>query len=73
MSVYGTGTTRKLIYRTCFFAAATKADEEYLPFAPATFDLVLSNLCLHWVNDLPGTLDQVRRILKVSRCAVVFG
>ncbi len=40
------------------------ADEERIPFADATFDLVLSNLSLHWVNDLPGTLVQIRRILK---------
>jgi NADH dehydrogenase [ubiquinone] 1 alpha subcomplex assembly factor 5 len=40
------------------------ADEEFLPFAPASFDLVLSNLTLHWVNDLPGSLLQVRHILK---------
>ncbi|MDO8607953.1 MAG: methyltransferase domain-containing protein [Phaeospirillum sp.] len=39
-------------------------DEEWLPFAPASFDLVISNLSLHWVNDLPGTLLQIRRILK---------
>ena len=38
-------------------------DEEWLPFAPASFDLVLSCLSLHWVNDLPGTLVQIRRIL----------
>lgn len=40
------------------------ADEEWLPFKAARFDLVLSNLSLHWVNDLPGTLVQIRRILK---------
>jgi len=40
------------------------ADEEWLPFAPASFDLVLSCLSLHWVNDLPGTLAQIRRMLK---------
>ncbi|MBW7849312.1 MAG: methyltransferase domain-containing protein [Rhodospirillales bacterium] len=40
------------------------ADEEFLPFAPASFDLVISNLSLHWVNDLPGTLHQIRSILK---------
>ena len=40
------------------------ADEEWLPFAAASFDLVISNLSLHWVNDLPGTLIQIRRILK---------
>ncbi|MDA8229910.1 MAG: methyltransferase domain-containing protein [Magnetospirillum sp.] len=40
------------------------ADEEWLPFAPGRFDLVLSCLSLHWVNDLPGTLAQIRRALK---------
>jgi SAM-dependent methyltransferase len=52
-----------LPYIICF---NTQADEEYLPFAPGTFDLVLSNLCLHWINDLPATLDQIRRMLKVA-------
>jgi SAM-dependent methyltransferase len=43
---------------------AIVADEEALPFAPRKFDLVLSAMSLHWVNDLPGTLIQVARILK---------
>lgn len=45
-------------------APSLVADEEAPPFAEASFDLVASNLSLHWVNDLPGTLLQVRRILK---------
>lgn len=40
------------------------ADEEALPFAPGTFDLVVSALALHWTNDLPGALVQIRRALK---------
>jgi len=40
------------------------ADEELLPFADNTFDLVVSNLSLHWVNDLPGALAQIRRALR---------
>jgi len=40
------------------------ADEEFLPFAPASFDLVMSVGSLHWVNDIPGTLIQIQRILK---------
>ena len=40
------------------------ADEERLPFRSAGFDLVLSAMALHWVNDLPGTLVQINRILK---------
>ena len=39
------------------------ADEELLPFAPESFDLVMSVLSLHWVNDLPGTLIQIGRCL----------
>ena len=40
------------------------ADEEFLPFKPESFDLVISCGSLHWVNDLPGTLIQIRQILK---------
>ena len=40
------------------------ADEELLPFADQKFDLIVSNLSLHWVNDLPGALAQIRRTLK---------
>ena len=43
---------------------ALAADEEALPFAGETFDLIISNLSLHWVNDLPGALAQIRRALK---------
>lgn len=39
-------------------------DEEFLPFATGRFDLVLSNLTLHWINDLPGALVQIRHALK---------
>ncbi|RFD20604.1 methyltransferase domain-containing protein [Komagataeibacter melaceti] len=38
-------------------------DGEWLPFAPHSFDLVVACLSLHWVNDLPGLLAQVRRVL----------
>jgi SAM-dependent methyltransferase len=40
------------------------ADADLLPFADRSFDLVLSNLLLHWTNDLPGALVQLRRILR---------
>ena len=39
-------------------------DEESLPFAPNSFDLVLSSLSLHWVNDLPGVLARINRLLR---------
>ena len=44
-------------------ALAVAADEEFLPFAPGSFDLIVANLSLHWVNDLPGALIQLRMAL----------
>lgn len=41
-----------------------QADEERLPFAAGSLDLVVSALALHWTNDLPGALIQIRRALK---------
>jgi len=40
------------------------ADEEALPLADGSLDLVVSALALQFVNDLPGTLIQIRRALK---------
>jgi SAM-dependent methyltransferase len=45
-------------------ALAVIADEEALPFGDGALDLVVSALALQFVNDLPGTLIQVRRALK---------
>lgn len=51
------------------------ADEEFLPLASQSLDLVLSNLSLHWVNDLPGALSQIRMALKSDGLllATLFG
>jgi SAM-dependent methyltransferase len=40
------------------------ADEERLPFAPQSLDLIVSTLALHWANDLVGALIQARLALK---------
>ncbi|KAI6794644.1 S-adenosyl-L-methionine-dependent methyltransferase [Hortaea werneckii] len=37
---------------------------EYLPYEPESFDLVMSSLSLHWINDLPSVLTQINNILK---------
>jgi len=54
---------------------AVVADEEFLPFAAARFDLVTSVLSLHAVNDLPGALIQIRQILAPGGLfvAALFG
>ncbi len=49
------------------FAAAhghLAVDEEFLPFAENSIDLIVSSMALHWVNDTPGTLAQIARCLK---------
>lgn len=43
---------------------AVVADEEFLPFNKLSFNLITSSMSLHWVNDLPGALLQMRRCLK---------
>jgi NADH dehydrogenase [ubiquinone] 1 alpha subcomplex assembly factor 5 len=42
---------------------ALVCDEDLLPFKDASFNLVVSGLALHRVNDLPGSLIQIRRAL----------
>ncbi|MBI1777328.1 MAG: methyltransferase domain-containing protein [Proteobacteria bacterium] len=67
----GRGGVERLIEVDLAFAMARRAgslavvgDEEALPFASGSLDAVFSVLSLHWVNDLPGALIQVRRALK---------
>jgi SAM-dependent methyltransferase len=54
---------------------AFAADEEALPLALGSVDLAMSALALHWVNDLPGTLLQIRQALKPDGLflAALFG
>src|SRR5689334_7959374 len=44
--------------------ARVAADPELIPFRDSSFDLVVSNLILHWAGDLPGALVQLRRVLR---------
>ena len=39
-------------------------EEQGLPFEDGTFDLVMSSLSMHWVNDLPLLLKRVKSVLK---------
>lgn len=47
----------KRFHRVC-------ADARALPFAEGSFDLVFSNLCLQWIEDLPAVLDGLRGLLR---------
>lgn len=50
-------------------------DNEQLPFAKASFDLITSALSLHTINDLPGTLHYIQQMLKPNGLfiAAMFG
>ena len=50
---------------------ALAADEEALPFRDNAFDLVVSALSLHWVNDLPGALVRIRGALRPDGLALL--
>ena len=54
----------EMLRRVVAHGAKLAADEEWLPFAPQSLDAVVSALTLHWANDLPGVLVQLRHALK---------
>jgi len=43
-------------------------EEDILQFPDGTFDLVISSMALHRVNDLPKLFSEVRRVLKDDGC-----
>lgn len=47
-----------------FGSAAQRVEEDRLPYPPGIFDLVIAAGTLDSVNDLPGALVQIRRILR---------
>lgn len=54
---------------------AVAIDDERLPFKARQFDLVVSLLNLHWVNDLPGALAQINHVMTPDGffLAALFG
>ncbi|MCA8899177.1 MAG: methyltransferase domain-containing protein [Hyphomonas sp.] len=55
--------------------AARVLNEEAPDLPPAVYDLVVSALSLHWVNDLPGTLARLRAAMRPDGLflAAMFG
>src|SRR5690606_20806309 len=64
--------SNSLVQSDCSFQAVKSAnydnpvimDDELLPFCEKSFDLIVSNCNLHFLNDLPGFLLQIRKLLK---------
>ncbi|CAM6099122.1 unnamed protein product [Calypogeia fissa] len=48
------------------------ADEEFLPFGEGCFDVVISSLGLHWVNDLPGAMTQFHSASRLLVSLIVI-
>ncbi|MGH8041935.1 MAG: malonyl-ACP O-methyltransferase BioC [Rudaea sp.] len=48
---------RRPLARVCADACA-------LPLADASIDVVFSNLCVQWIDDLPGLFAELRRVLR---------
>jgi malonyl-CoA O-methyltransferase len=40
------------------------ADARALPLADASIDVLYSNLCVQWIDDLPALFDEFRRVLR---------
>jgi malonyl-CoA O-methyltransferase len=44
--------------------ARVNADARALPFAEGSVDVLFSNLCVQWIDDLPALFDEFRRVLR---------
>ena len=60
----GNSTIGSIVATGAHDGASVIADDEILPFRNESLDLVVSALALQSVNDLPGTLAQIRYALK---------
>jgi SAM-dependent methyltransferase len=65
----------KMAARAARYGTALVGDEEHLPLRWGSFDAVLSCMSLHWTNDLPGALIQIRQVLRPDGLflAAIFG
>jgi len=43
-------------------------EEDKMPFPDGTFDLVMSSVALHWINELPTLFSEIKRVLKPDGC-----
>ena len=44
--------------------ARINADARALPLADASVDVLFSNLCIQWIDDVPSLFDEFRRVLR---------
>ena len=63
-----TDDSKKTICETFKLQADIDNNKTPLPFPDGTFDLVMSSMTFHWINDLPYLLSEIERILKPDGC-----
>lgn len=59
-----TSRLRNLVSRPLRKPIPVQADVRALPFADRSIDVIYSNLCLQWIEDLTAVLNGFRRVLK---------
>jgi NADH dehydrogenase [ubiquinone] 1 alpha subcomplex assembly factor 5 len=65
MQVYGIKEKiNRYLKKTVVSVERLQVDEEALPFPENSIEAVVSSLSLNWVNDLPGSLIQIKNSLK---------
>ncbi len=57
------GDMSEIVAKSCG-RPALACDDEAIPFAAESLDMLVSVQSLHWVNDVPGALIQMRRALR---------
>src|SRR5262245_42002891 len=72
-AVYGIDVSEQLIdiaRREVAGVSFDVADMEHTPFADRFFDIVVSPLAMHYLEDWTGVLQEVRRVLKPGGCFI---
>ena len=67
--------TQPLFRRRLLISTLVSQPAQEMPFPDATFDVILSNLCLHNIYDGPTrrkALHQIVRVLKPGGIALIF-
>ncbi|EGG20147.1 hypothetical protein DFA_07267 [Cavenderia fasciculata] len=68
MEITMVDSSRDMLYRDeqldSNYSLLVNSMEDPLPLEKGSYDLVISNLSLHWINDLPGVFSHLHQLLK---------
>lgn len=69
--VIKTDTTLHCLQQSTDTTTCIVMDEEWVAMKEQSADMIVSNIILHWANDIPGTLVQLRQCLKPGGVCMV--